>query len=177
MTEMQDLSPLSRESEIEIMAGVVIRVRPLRAMEYYEAEARARASVLDLRKGIYVCGSAGFLSDNPPNLDDPIVEDAVYRDFLAKELAVAQITEFVRGISDAEGHLHAATPENIRLVMDIPEIAQVISWELGRKRLEMLAAKKDLGIVVAGMSSPVAVPLTAPDVTPTDCPVPKDNAD
>lgn len=109
---------------IEVVGGFTVTVKPLTTLGYSVATMTAQAKITDLEKGLKDVEEAGFMTEMPVNLRDPLERNALYLDYLIKELATAHIVAWT-GVWDEDGDKEAApTDTNIRKVMDISEYAE-----------------------------------------------------
>ena len=109
---------------IEVVSGFSVTVKPLTTLGYSVATMTAQAKITDLEKGLADVEAAGFMTEMPVNLRDPLERNALYLDYLIKELATAHIVSWT-GVWDEDGEKEAdPTEANIRKVMDISEYAE-----------------------------------------------------
>jgi len=121
---MITLKQPSEPYTIGIVEGFTVTVRPLTTLGYSLATMVAQKKLTDLDKGLRDVEEAGFITEVPIDLKDPQERNALFLDFLIKELAVTHIVGW-DGVLDEEKNQPAGpTPDNIRKVMDVSEFAE-----------------------------------------------------
>lgn len=109
---------------IEVAEGFNVKVKPLTTLGYSVASMTAQKKMADLQKGLDDAREAGFTIDVPVDLTNPQERNALFLDYLIKDLAVTHIIAW-DGVLDEEQDAPAdPTPENIRKVMDISEFSE-----------------------------------------------------
>lgn len=109
---------------IEVVKGFLVTVKPLTTLGYSVATMKAQKKIVDLEKGLREVEDAGFMTDHPVDLRDPQERNALFLDFLIKELALTHIIGW-SGVLDEETDEPAKiTDNNIRSVMDVSEYSE-----------------------------------------------------
>lgn len=118
--------------DLELIDGLTVTVKPLTSVGYLTATLIAQKKRDDLAKSLADVRDAGLHVDTDLDLTDPQTRQAVYLDFLIKELAIAHITAW-DGVWDEESDQPAdLTPERISCVMDIAICAESFFHQLTR---------------------------------------------
>lgn len=121
---MITLKQPSEPYHIEIVKGFTVTVRPLTTLQYSVATMVAQKKLADLDKGLRDVEEAGFITETLVDLKNPQERNALFLDFLIKELAVSHIVAW-DGVLDEDKNAPAdPVPENIRKVMDVSEFAE-----------------------------------------------------
>lgn len=133
---------------IDVVRGFTVTVKPLTTLLYSAATISAQKRVSELEKSIKDVEMAGFMPENPLNLQDPKQKTAIYMDFLIKELAINHIVAW-DGVGNEAGDGPApCTPDNIRAVMEQSAVAEsffqlftnyVFLLQEGKSRIRALA--------------------------------------
>jgi hypothetical protein len=109
---------------IEIAEGFTVKVKPLTTLQYSVSSMTVQKKLVDLEKSVKDAEEAGFSIDVPVDLRNPQERNALFLDYLIKDLAVGHIVSW-EGVLDEDADEPAKpTPENIRRVMDISEMAE-----------------------------------------------------
>jgi len=121
---MITLKQPSEAYRIAVVKGFTVKVKPLTTLSYSVATMTAQKKIADLEKGLRDAEEAGFSCNNPIDLKDPQERNALFLDFLIKDLAVTHIVGW-DGVLDEDKNAPAdPTPDNIRKVMDVSEFAK-----------------------------------------------------
>ena len=121
---MITLKQPSQPYKISIAPGFTVTVKPLKTLSYSVATMTAQKKVADLEKGLRDVEESGFVVQQPVDLRNPQERNALFLDYLIKDLAVTHIVGW-DGVLDEEKNAPAdPTPENIRKVMDVSEFAE-----------------------------------------------------
>ena len=121
---MITLNQPSEPYRIEVVKGFTVKVKPLTTLGYSVATMTAQKKISDLEKGLRDVEEAGFITEYPVDLKDPQERNALFLDYLIKDLAVTHIVDW-EGVLDEEKDQPAkATPDNIRKVMDVSEFSE-----------------------------------------------------
>lgn len=114
----------SEPYRIQVVDGFAVKVNPLTTLGYSVATMTAQKKMADLEQGLRDVEEAGFSCEHPVDLKDPQERNALFLDFLIKDLAVTHIVGW-DGVLDEDRNTPAdPTPDNIRKVMDVSEFAE-----------------------------------------------------
>ncbi len=114
----------SEPYRIQVVEGFTVTVKPLTTLGYSVATMTAQKKMADLEQGLRDVEEAGFVTEVPVDLRNPQERNALFLDYLIKDLAVTHIVGW-DGVLDEDKDAPAApTPENIRTVMDVSEFAE-----------------------------------------------------
>lgn len=124
--------------DLDLPYGISVTVRPLTTPAMLSAQATARR-----------------LADREtPKESTPDLRDGLYQAFLIYELAMRHIIA-LKGV-EMDGKDAAATPENIRAVMDLYPVGERFYQEFTMRQVLLNAAKNASRLSAAGTSSAAA---------------------
>lgn len=139
---MISLKAPSRPYKIGIAPGFTVTVKPLTTLSYSVATMTAQKKIADLEKGLRDVEESGFTVEHPVDLKNPQERNALFLDFLIKDLAANHIVGW-EGVLDEDKDAPAdPTPENIRKVMDISEFAETF-FQLFTRYVFLLGEAKE----------------------------------
>lgn len=131
--------------DLDLPYGISVTVKPLNTPAMLSAQATARR----------------MAEKETPKNADPDMRDGLYQAFLIYELAMRHVTA-LKGV-EMDGQDAAATPENIRAVMDIYPVGERFYQEFTMRQVLLNAAKNVSRLSAAGTSSAAAGLNIAPD--------------
>lgn len=131
--------------DLDLPYGISVTVRPLTTPAMLSAQAAARR----------------LADKETPKNADADMRDGLYQAFLIYELAMRHITA-LKGV-EMDGKDAAATPENIRVVMDLYPVGERFYQEFTMRQVLLNAAKNVSRLSAAGTSSAAEGRNTAPD--------------
>jgi hypothetical protein len=114
---MIDLRQRTEPYQIALPYGLSVTVKPLTTAGMAAAQAAARRAVEAIERQARERTEAGLPLDGLPDLSAEGERDGFYQAQLIRELAVQHVTSWT-GV-EREGGSAAATPENIRAVMEL----------------------------------------------------------
>lgn len=166
---MISLQPPEGEFDIEVMPGIVFKVRPLDSFSMYLAQARARDIMERLEHSVADVIDIGVVVKRDIDLSDEKAKDALYKEILIGELAENHIVAW-RGV---EGDIRAENAK--RMVARLFPIGDIFYQKLTRWHTDLLSAKKDCGAEASGISA--AAPNSAKDAETLEAPAPMGSPD
>lgn len=131
--------------DLELPYGISVTVKPLTTPAMLSAQATARR----------------MAERETPKDATPDLRDGLYQAFLIYELAMRHITA-LKGV-ELDGKDAAATPENIRAVMDLYPVGERFYQEFTMRQVLLNAAKNASRLSAAGTSSAAGGRNTAKD--------------
>lgn len=131
--------------DLELPYGISVTVKPLTTPAMLSAQATARR----------------LADKETPKDASPDLRDGLYQAFLIYELAMRHITD-LKGV-ELDGKDAAATPENIRAVMDLYPVGERFYQEFTMRQVLLNAAKNASRLSAAGTSSAAEGRNTAKD--------------
>ena len=131
--------------DLDLPYGISVTVRPLTTPAMLSAQATARR----------------LADKETPKEATSDMRDGLYQAFLIYELAMRHITT-LKGV-EMDGKDAAATPENIRAVMDLYPVGERFYQEFTMRQVLLNAAKNASRLSAAGTSSVAAGRNTAKD--------------
>lgn len=121
---MITLKQPSEPYRIEVVKDFTVTVKPLTTLGYSVATMTAQKKIVDLEKGLRDVEEAGFIAERPVDLKNPQERNALFLDYLIKDLAVTHIVGWEGVLDEDKDEPAAPTADNIRSVMDVSEIAE-----------------------------------------------------
>jgi hypothetical protein len=121
---MISLKQPSQPYKLGIAEGFTATVKPLTTLSYSVSTMTAQKKIADLEKGLRDVEESGFSIEHPVDLKNPQERNALFLDYLIKDLAVTHIIGWDGVWDEEKGALADPTPENIRKVMDVSEFAE-----------------------------------------------------
>ena len=121
---MITLKQPSEPYRIQVVEGFTVTVKPLTTLGYSVATMTAQKKMADLEKSVRDVEEAGFVTEVPVDLENPQERNALFLDYLIKDLAVNHIVSWDGVLDEDKDQPASPTAENIRTVMDVSEFGE-----------------------------------------------------